>query len=553
MTANAWDSGYPPLRTCVSPEGRFTWGRHDPRYDAVNLRIGDDLQELGRTEDGRAHVNRANLPPGDVVENQADPVFEIPNPLPFRGVTYICRKWAARAAAAPAGIALEDPQPVSLHGALARALGAEPDGSGGRINDLIAHLPMAVKLAVATTSSDPRDLEYLAADCCRFTRNPDTGRPTGLIFTAGKGGLPEPEIRHHELFEAVANNPCLPDDYKKAMVLRPGVQGGSEIVGEFQAEDSHIYEYLRRNSYIPWGHYAANMADDAIRYAAGDLSLTDISGLRHLYYQRTYVRLAQALRHESLPRRRILGEDELEDLRRWILDAMRKLDPTATPLPFTATLWGWNYGFDYAPSGYRLHASHQQVHQQFALIPDKIPEQASSSGSIMPAYACGDLVQDFVQAYRRQTGKGFFDCYLQAIRTNTRLDGDATKPSSLIVHEDDHVILFVPKAQTSQWELQLMPLSNAGHILETDRAVRRSLDRALLVAMHTLTAMGARMITVFEYSKRFTNHQSDQRLLYVFLPRLPQSPGAFSEAQLRWINGHYPEDFAAACRMRKKV
>jgi hypothetical protein len=24
--------------------------------------------------------------------------------------------------------------------------------------------------------------------------------------------------------------------------------------------------------------------------------------------------------------------------------------------------------------------------------------------------------------------------------------------------------------------------------------------------------------------------------------------GAFSEAQLRYINGHYPEDFAIACR-----
>jgi len=32
--------------------------------------------------------------------------------------------------------------------------------------------------------------------------------------------------------------------------------------------------------------------------------------------------------------------------------------------------------------------------------------------------------------------------------------------------------------------------------------------------------------------------------------KLPESPGAFTEAQLRWINGHYPEDFAAACRSR---
>jgi hypothetical protein len=60
--------------------------------------------------------------------------------------------------------------------------------------------------------------------------------------------------------------------------------------------------------------------------------------------------------------------------------------------------------------------------------------------------------------------------------------------------------------------------------------------------------MGARMVTVSEYSKRFDQGPDDQHLFYTLLPRLPESPGAFSEVQLRWINGHYPEDFAAACR-----
>ena len=63
-----------------------------------------------------------------------------------------------------------------------------------------------------------------------------------------------------------------------------------------------------------------------------------------------------------------------------------------------------------------------------------------------------------------------------------------------------------------------------------------------------LGAMGARMITTIEYSKSVVDSDADQRLLVSFLPRLPESPGAFSEAQLRWINGHYPEDFALACR-----
>jgi len=103
-------------------------------------------------------------------------------------------------------------------------------------------------------------------------------------------------IHNHPLFEAVANNPALPDSYKIVMVLRPGAQGGSEIVGEFQDnKNSHVFEYLRRNSYIAGGHYAANMADDSIRYAMAQLSDKDMTGLRHLYYQRTFIRLADHL------------------------------------------------------------------------------------------------------------------------------------------------------------------------------------------------------------------------------------------------------------------
>jgi lactam utilization protein B len=46
-------------------------------------------------------------------------------------------------------------------------------------------------------------------------------------------GSLRPLIRDHQLFEAVANNPHLPDPYKIVMVIRPGAQGGSEIVGEW--------------------------------------------------------------------------------------------------------------------------------------------------------------------------------------------------------------------------------------------------------------------------------------------------------------------------------
>ena len=113
-------------------------------------------------------------------------------------------------------------------------------------------------------------------------------------------------------------------------------------------------------------------------------------------------------------------------------------------------------------------------------------------------------------------------------------------------------MVFVPKAQTSQWELQMMTRQPLGNLLETNQAVRASLDRGIHAAVTVLGALGAEMITSIEYSKRFSSRDTDQHLLYAFLPRLPHSPGSFSEAQKRWINGHYPEDFAAACRLKKE-
>lgn len=531
--------------TCVSPEGRFVYGLHRPRFTAANLRADDYLLALGETEEGRPHRNRANFPSGDVREPDADPIFEIPNAFPFRGTSFIGKRWADRTAGEIGRIGIPPRERVSLTRQLMAAL-PPTEASAETIRRLLFDLPRPLKLALAASASDPADLTVLAESSCAFIFDPQSGRPTGLVFIPNADGGYKPRILDEELFDTVANNPCLPDLYKEVMVLRPGVQGRSEIVGQYRAVDSHVFEYLRRNSYIPWGHYAANMAHDAVRYAVGELTLQDLSGMRHLYYQRTYLRLAEEMQLNHVRRRRSLSVAELETLRRSVLAALQH--PAQPPPPFTATLWGWNYGFDYAPNGYRLHASHQQIHQQYALVPATVPAAENGGDAALPAFACGDMVQRFIQDYRRQTGRSFFACYQQAIAANRRMDGHADRPSDLVVHQDDHVLLFVPKAQTSQWELQLMTRHPVGNILEADTATRRSLDAALLAAMRTLTALGATMISVIEYSKRFTIHDNDQHLLYAFLPRLPQSPGAFSEAQLRWINGHYPEDFAQACR-----
>ena len=122
-----------------------------------------------------------------------------------------------------------------------------------------------------------------------------------------------------------------------------------------------------------------------------------------------------------------------------------------------------------------------------------------------------------------------------------------------MVHEDENVLLFVPKAQTSQWELNLMLIADTaegpvGNIFEAGPAVRASIDRAMLIAQQVLAGMHARMVTTIEYGKRLGLHNG-QPLLYAFLPKLPWAMGGFTEAQTRYVSGHYPEDFAAACRL----
>jgi hypothetical protein len=526
------------LKTCVHPEGRFVFGLHRPEFTVANLRAGDALDSLGARPDTTPVINRPNFPDGDVASGATAWIYEIANPLPFRGVTFIKKDWADGRAADPGTIRLAPPPAVSLSTSLTTILNS---AAAGEIDRAFAALPGPLLTALAATSTDPADLVRLARLACRFAPEPSADQPGGLLYESEAHHRQRPVILNHELFETLANNPHLPDHYKRAMVLRPGVQGDSPIVGAVANEATHVYEYLRANSYIGWGHYAANLADDTVRYSLGELTAADMTGLRHLYYQRTLVRLAEELGLPPVPRRQGLSPAQLEKLRGEINARLA----SGEQCRFTGTLWGWNYGFDFAPSSYRLHASHQQVHQQFALLPGRIE---ASEGGTMPAYGCGDLVADFAARYKKETSRDFFAAYLRAIQSNRRTDGRTDLPASLVVYEDPAVLLFVPKAQTSQWELQLLCKQAVGNILEADLDTRAALDRGLFLAMQSLHGLGVKMVTTIEFSKRFDNPDRDQRVLYSLLPRLPESPGAFSEAQLRWINGHYPEEFAEACR-----
>ncbi len=542
------------LRTCVAPTGNFVYGAHRPRFRVKNLRENNFIVDLGRYLDQTSVNNRDNFPPGDVDETGADTIYEIRNPFPFRGVTYITKSWADQKAKDPESIRIPAPEPVSFTDTLAGWIKKE-----NRPSSVPPHyfetLPKPLRLALAATSTDPRDLVQLARQSAQFVYGADGEKPVGLRYQANADGSAGPVIRDHLLFEIVANNPCLPDDYKIVMVLLPGAQGSSEIVGEFAkgGGSSHVFEYLRRNSYIPGGHYAANMAHDAVRYRIADLTLADMRALRHLYYQRTVIRVAEEIGIVVNCQRRQMTGAEIEKLRSEVNQALQ-MSAKRKDLKFNRTLWGWNFGFDYAPTRYRLHASHQQIHQQYAMIPACIPMEGVKArgwedGGDFTPYACGDMVADFIRTYRLQASKPFFESYIRAIFGNQRFDR-REENRSLVIYEDMNLILFVPKAQTSQWEIQLMMLPPVGHILEADNDVRRSIDYAMLVAVKVLGVLGAKMVTVFEYARSIDSLDTDQRLIYTFLPRLPESPGAFSEAQLRWINGHYPEDFAAACRAK---
>lgn len=532
-------------KTCITPDG-FRYAIHTPSYTVSNFRNEKSVQPLGEFADGSQHLNTANFPSGNISVEKADTIYEIPNPFAFRGTTYITKSWAESKVTDPGAIAIKPRASASLCKTLEN-LGHDVGSHDKRIESF-EKFPEPVLLAMAANSSDYNDLTALAHISCEFSYDNEQV-PTGLRYEKTSGGI-KAVIKNHALFEIVVNNIHLPDSYKEIMVLRPGVQGASEIVGEWQSKENHIFEYLRSNSYIPWGHYAANMANDSIRYHAKDLSLNDMNGLRHLYYQRTFTRFAQLLGSEIPSKQKMLSEIELENLR---LNIVEKLSQRLErPLPFSGTLWGWNYGFDCAASKYRLHASHQMIHQQFALLPSSAPmhnsdtKLAADPWQEYTPYGCGDLIKECMDSYEEATKSNLFDDYEAAIRNNTRMDCRENLPASLIVFEDAHVLLLVPKAQTSQWELQLM-VNKAGNILEADTATRNSINRAMLIAIKTLASLGAEMISTIEFSKRLQD-QSRQRLLYSFLPKLPFSPGAFSEAQLRWINGHYPEDFARACR-----
>jgi hypothetical protein len=220
------------LRTCVTPAGKFQYGIHKPSYSVTNLRQESRLATLGKSTDEQMMINNRNYPENDINVGSADWIYEIPNAFPFKGCTYIDKEWADGCAENPQRIRLKPPPQVSLTSSLKIS---------ENNREIWQQLPEPVLLALATCSTDARDLVALAEISCLFIK--EEGRPTGLSYHKAPDGRVRPAISNHALYEAVANNPHLPDPYKIVMVIRPGAQGGSEIVGEWpQDGNTHVFE-----------------------------------------------------------------------------------------------------------------------------------------------------------------------------------------------------------------------------------------------------------------------------------------------------------------------
>ena len=84
------------LKTCVSPHGRFVCGVHKPAFKVDNLRLSDEVASLGTDPQGQAVFNHANFPPSVVEEPEGGWIIEIPNAFPFRGTTYVIKRYADR-------------------------------------------------------------------------------------------------------------------------------------------------------------------------------------------------------------------------------------------------------------------------------------------------------------------------------------------------------------------------------------------------------------------------------------------------------------------------
>ena len=118
------------MQTCVTPEGKFTVGIHDPGFEVHNLRETETTAVLGRCSDGQPVENRINFPSSMVRAEKTDRIYEVANPFPFRGTTFINSAWADRHAGRPDTVTVPRQPDCSLTAGVRTWLEKSPEQSG---------------------------------------------------------------------------------------------------------------------------------------------------------------------------------------------------------------------------------------------------------------------------------------------------------------------------------------------------------------------------------------------------------------------------------------
>ena len=77
------------LPSSVTPEGIFCVGVHAPSYHVLNKRECNYPITLGGDEEDAPVSNSGNFKDGTIEIEDARAIYEIRNPFPFRGCTYI--------------------------------------------------------------------------------------------------------------------------------------------------------------------------------------------------------------------------------------------------------------------------------------------------------------------------------------------------------------------------------------------------------------------------------------------------------------------------------
>ncbi len=147
------------LRTCVSPKGCFVYGIHRPSYAVENLRENSYLEELGKFPNGSGHTNVLNFPDGNITVEAADVIYEISNPFPFRGATYINSRWANRNVDNIDSIQLPQLKMASFSHLLKKVFENQKlELSDETMKDAFQILDQPLLITLASRSNDPQDL-----------------------------------------------------------------------------------------------------------------------------------------------------------------------------------------------------------------------------------------------------------------------------------------------------------------------------------------------------------------------------------------------------------